>query len=60
MLSVIGYFGIDEVTKIINDIYNNVTYQKIFVDSFFIALPKKQDPNEYERHRTINHVAIKL
>lgn len=57
MLIALDDFGIEKITEIINEIYNNGDIPEDLSRSIFIALPKKPGTNKCELHRTISRMS---
>ena len=54
MVTALDEFGIDQLTGVINEIYDSGKIPEELSQSIFIALPKKQGTIECELHRTIS------
>ena len=56
-LVALGDFGVEIITKLLNDIYNSGHIPDDLMRSIFIALPKKPGTTECEEHRTISLIS---
>ena len=57
MIIALGDFGIEELTKLFNRIYNTGNFVKCMCESVFIALPKVEGTLECGKHRTISIIS---
>ena len=53
-IKAIGEIGIEVITKLLNDIYNNGYIPEDLLNSIFIAIPKQMGATECGDHRTIS------
>ena len=54
MIVALEDFGIEELTEVLNEVYDSGEIPEDLSKSIFIALPKKPGANECELHRTIS------